>query len=117
MKNFINLLFRKRVSRDLQFKVKDAFRIYFEGVMDYDFDSPFYLIRYKIQPRVNISINDLGIKDLKVFRYRGNLTLEITTSNVEQLNTFITGYKEYISKSVEEDITIEIKKTRSLFNY
>lgn len=121
---FLDFFYIRKVNRNLSFKVRNTFKAYFEGIYDYpnEFDNDcFGETAYIIEPQTTIRIKDLAITALNVYKYKGELTLEITTSRpgicIGKGGNLIDSYREFISENIGQPIKIRLIESKSLFNY
>jgi len=124
--DFIDLFYTKKVNRTLSFRVRSAFRTFFEGVInEIDFFDDVYdssTTSYFIEPQTTIKLSDLAITNLKVYKYKGFLTLEITTSRpgicVGKGGRFIDSYTKFISDYIDQpNFKVRLKEHKGFFNY
>lgn len=122
----INLVKRwfciRKVSRGEFHKVCNVFKSFFEGIKSYAFDWEEDEIFYLHEPCTTIKLYELQIHNLKVYRYKGILTLEIQTERpgicIGKGGEFIDKYRTYIRKYLnDETFQIHIVESKSLFNY
>ena len=91
--------YTKKVSCYVYNEVISAFLEYFRGWCDDDYNMV-------VHPTSTIPMEHLMITDLKVFRYRGKLVLEIHTDRpgicIGKGGCFVNSYREYIRKSIHD---------------
>lgn len=112
----------RKVSRDESYKVRNAFRTFFDGIYNSSFGWEADEIFYLQDPCTSVSLYQLQIHNLKVYRYKGVLTMEIETERpgicIGKGGKFIDEYRKYMRKYLnDETFSIHIVESKALFNY